>query len=362
MKTRMIDTPIRLNPANTRNVGIDILRFVLMAMIITHHCIVHGLGLLSLSNGYNPKLSYIFYLLNSICVTGVNGFFWISGFCHIKSHFRKIRGLYFECVFYAAVLSVITFVSGLRGLPVGYSQFGKELFDILFPVFDYWYIAAYLAISLFAPLINKGIESTSRTDDICLVIGLIASNTIYGFLFHFIGVGDGYTLVQGIYMYCIGALSRKYYPQIVRRIRTCWFMFAYCILTLVESSMAIGCTKLELWKYAWRMFSYNNPLIVCSSVALCFWFSSVKFKGGRITKAVSLIGANCLAAYLITDYTKVRSVIFQPVVAVFAGNNVVNVSLIILYAIILVVLCNLFDRFRIDLSNRLFNHNKAISS
>jgi len=83
--------------------NIELFRIVLMLMIITHHVIVHGLGLKNItSQDYNvTSYSYIEILLNSFFVIGVNGFVFISGYFGIKFNLKRIISIVMQAIAYS---------------------------------------------------------------------------------------------------------------------------------------------------------------------------------------------------------------------------------------------------------------------
>lgn len=58
---------------------------------------------------------------------------------------------------------------------------------------------------------------------------------------------------------------------------------------------------------AWRMFAYNNPLMIIMSVTLC----NLIVAQDNIKISFNSIGAHSLAVYLLTDYPLIRTVVFS---------------------------------------------------
>lgn len=336
-----------------RNYGLDVLRIILMLMIVMHHSIVHGLGLRGLEKGTEVALSFPYYLMNGFCIVGVNCFFWISGFCGIQFRLRKNLELYLKCVFYVAVLMIALTLTGVVPAYGTAKELIKKIIFIVVPVKDYWFIWVYFALTVVAPLFNRGIENTSTKEDWIIFAGLVAINTLYGFVGNFVGVGLGYTVMQGIYMYLIGRLCSKYYDRLSSVFKN-GYLYTYLLAAVLVSAMAFVLAQRGMYKISWRMYAYNNPLVVLAAVSLGMFFSMIKAEG-NFARKLAKGSANCLAVYLLTDYSKMRKIVFKPLQWV-ASNNTTLITLptLVLYAIILVIICILLDAMRAALVKRVF--------
>ena len=72
-----------------RNLGVDLLRIVLMFMIIIHHIMMRGCGLRNLyQNSFDLK-NLPFSFINAFLVVAVNCFFLISGYYGMKENLKK---------------------------------------------------------------------------------------------------------------------------------------------------------------------------------------------------------------------------------------------------------------------------------
>mgnify|MGYP001093572454 CR=1 FL=1 len=60
-----------------RNNNIDLFKCILMAMIVAHHAIVHGLGMKNIiDNSAKMEYSFLYFITNAFLVIAVNCFFW----------------------------------------------------------------------------------------------------------------------------------------------------------------------------------------------------------------------------------------------------------------------------------------------
>ncbi len=94
---------------------------------------------------------------------------------------------------------------------------------------------------------------------------------------------------------------------------------------------------------AWRMFSYNNPIIIAAAIILCNLIVSTK----NIDCSLYKISSHSLAVYLLTDYPLVRSTIFKPILFLSEkySSGFVLIS-IIMYSTLLMIVCAKIDTVR----------------
>lgn len=328
-----------------RDVGADLLRIMLIIMIISHHALVHGLNMSQLSKEaclISPPL--VQFVFNSFVVIGVNAFFWISGYFQVHRDIKKIFRLYGLCIIYALVWNIFYVIFKWGDIS------GRVVFDILFPIRDYWFMAVYFVIILISPYINNEMNCHHIREQFILVLVVTTINVIYGFVFDFVGVGDGYTVIQGINMYIIGRFCHNNISVIKKYLKTWLFLLGYIICSFFIGISTFLLAYKGFSTKAWHLFAYNNPIIIVSSICFCLCFVGKKYKNENvITNMITILGSCCLAAYLITDNKIAKQIIFEPLkitIDLTGNNSVLNVLLIILYAIVLTFVCIFIDILR----------------
>lgn len=325
-----------------RDCGTDLLRILLMLLIVIHHCLVHGLGFSNLKAG-NPvpdgMESIVFFVLNGLSIVAVNAFFWISGFWGIKKNYKKLLLLYIECVFYMVIMQfVMHFIIGTD----------LSIRNILLPIRDYWFMGAYLLVALIAPFIYKWIGALNSVERWNLVIIITIINTTYGFLLNLGGIGDGYTAIQGLFMYILGCVFSYEKGTLEQRLnkRVYWFV-VFLLCEVATSVVSWFFCNTSHYTYAWHFFAYNNPAICLGAVSLCMLFVNIK-SDNLFIKLIGKASKYSLAIYLITDCYVIKKIVFTPVLK-FASSNTSSLTLvlvIILYAAVLCVLCIGIDIIR----------------
>ncbi|MEG1946361.1 MAG: acyltransferase family protein [Lachnospiraceae bacterium] len=335
-----------LSNRSYRDTRVEILRIVLITMIVIHHCLVHGLKMSDLKLENCSAIPPLFqFLLNSFVIVGVNGFFWISGYFGVKRNIKKIIRLYLLCIYSEVVWNIAAIV-----LKFEVVSFNK-IINIVFPIRDYWFIAVYIALVLLSPYINNIMNNSTKKEQL-ISVGIVTSiNILYGFVFNFVGIGDGYTVFQGINMYIIGRLCynnilfiKKYFKRIM------------LVVLFILSAILLGgltyCLSVNGYSTkAWHMFAYNDPIVILMSVIFCLIFviRDRVDKSRIVTKMISIASGSCLAAYLLTDNLIAKKYVFGPLKTILStsNGNPIEISIIIVcYSILLVVICVIVDIIR----------------
>ena len=226
---------------------------------------------------------------------------------------------------------------------------------IFLPIKDYWFMAAYFFVALVAPFINNCIRSFSSRERWSLIIVLILINVFYGFIFDLSGVGNGYTAIQGVFMYVLGCVfshEKKILSTYISK-NGIW-LGIYVLMSVSVSVIAwVFCTTSH-YEYAWRAFAYNNPIICMGAVALCMFFVNMK-KQNKVIKHIAMLSKYSLAIYLITDCFVIKKEIFSPILKFQTFPP--PISCVVFYSICLCLMCICVDFVRkvlFDLVERFF--------
>lgn len=268
----------------------ELLRLVLMFLIIIHHSIVFGMGLTGLSWENSLPMYFsewekpIATLVNCLCICAVNCFVLISGYFSIKLNLKKITSLIIT------VLTYTFFFCSLYYLVIGNIK-GAIANMLIFSHPTYWFINAYIYLSMIAPLINLMFKKMSHNFQISFVLFLLFVSCYLGFIWHNSLNLNGYNLFQFIFMYSIGGYLR-YHPFKISKFKA--------ILLYVCPSVLNGLIMYGLWQFGylertWFMTSYNNPLIILAAIGLFMFFSKLHLESKKINKLAS----SALAIYMV---------------------------------------------------------------
>lgn len=333
----------RENVIIDRDSGADCLRIILMIFIISHHAIVNGFGLSNLKYGNTLDSQFndiTYFLLNGICIIAVNSFFFISGYFGINRNKRKLVLLYLECVFYMVLWQVFAVCN--KGQAFNYLY-------CLIPIKDYWFMAVYFAIAVLAPYINSMVAQLNNNNRWRLLLFGTLIIILYGFVFDLGEIGDGYSVIQGIYMYLFGNvvncnLSDMHFKR--PKWHICLIIYLLCSFVTGVGSYLLMLSSRVGW--AWRFYAYNNPFIILGAVSFCLAFlGRKKFTISFIRKVLLELSSISLSVYLITDCYIIKKQLFTPLVD-YCGRNhpLVNAVFVFIYALILYILCYIIEKTR----------------
>jgi surface polysaccharide O-acyltransferase-like enzyme len=278
-----------------RESNIELLRIVLMIMIITHHVIVHGLGLMDIEKGYlqTGEHSVIVQLLiNSFVVFGVNSFVFISGYFGIKFKIKTIISFIAQALFYSLTIFFlfVYFDSSYFGL--------QKLLKATLPISSnqWWFLTIYLGLFFLAPILNKGVELLDRKEMTLIVLALLYFNCFSGFIFNSMIATNGYSIFSFITIYVLARYMNRYYPSIKKA--GLYLSLSIIVVFIITLSLLY----LGKPKKIWMIFSYNNPFIILSSVMIFYTFLNFKIK----KRWINFVSPLVFGVYLIHDHILIR--------------------------------------------------------
>ncbi len=273
-----------------RRSSIELLRILLMFMIIIHHSIVHGLGLMGLGHDGTLPMYFDDYekpiatFVNCLCICAVNCFVLISGFFSIKTTIKKFISIVLTVLFYTFIgTSLIYLVQGNLRQAISSMMILSHQ--------TYWFVNAYIYLMLFAPVLNSMFESFSKKYIQFIIIILIFISCYLGFIWNNPLNQDGYNLFQVIMMYCIGRYL-AIYPFKISRIKS--------LIIYLSCSAFAGGLMYILWirgfyTLSWHIVCYNNPLLILSAIGLFLFFNKINIH----SNFVNVCAKSAFAIYLI---------------------------------------------------------------
>lgn len=339
----MVENKSRKNlGGGERSNTVDLFKCILMIMIVAQHAIVHGMGLKNIvDNNVSRNYSLVWFVANSFLAISVNCFFWISGYFRIRLRWKRIAELIAETVMYIFILNVLLLIIDTSEFQI---IFILKIIKRCFCFYSegYWFLVAYLLVSLASPYLNMVVDNLNIAEKKKLACGLFLTFSICGFLFKIEGLSNAYTVWQGIYMYMLGTLVNVNFSYKGKNRK----VIAIVFLMLVLFGNGIVSYFLYLrgnGNSAWRLFSYNSPILVVAAIILCNLIVNEK----NIAYSFYKISGHSLAVYLLTDYPLVRSIIFKPIFFLSEkySSSIVLISILV-YSTLLMIVCAEIDVVR----------------
>lgn len=328
-----------------RNSNLDLLKIIAMLLILISHYSVH--------NGINN------YLLNfgvnrvflDFCVIGNIGtilFVMITGYFMVERkniNFKRIFSLIIQVLFYSMILYFLSVKLGIINFSL------KEFIKNIFPVLTkrYWFISAYLMLSLFSPFINNLLNHLEKKQFKLFLFLIFIFTSVFRFFMIDIYTND---LFDFIFYYSLGAYIKKYNINYANRKKL------YCLLFgsffIIVASVIVMCFCGKYYNYfnlhSTYLLNRFSPLIIIISYILFYLIYSSKEIINH--KVVNLVAANTLGVYLISDNMYFRNYIWN---SLFKNYLYVNSSFLVLHFLITISLVYIICIFLHSLIKKIVN-------
>lgn len=282
-----------------RESNFELLRCMLMLMVVLVHYNNSAMGK-AFSYVTEGSINYYFtYFMESLAIIGTNGFVLLTGYFSWKKESASLRkpvGL----LMYVVAYNLLFFV--LRLLII------KEPFSLIAFIFSFvpanWYIVLFVVLLLLSPYLNEVIRHMSKQGYMTLLVlmfllfsvwptildvakELLGMSTVGMNTVAINGADNGYSIVNFVMLYMIGAFLSKYD---VLKYNLKWDIIGYIIFSiLIFLQEVLLCAG---WSYA-------NPFVICSTVCFFNIFRNMHFT----SKLVNTISSASLGVFLIhTQY------------------------------------------------------------
>ena len=280
-----------------RESNIELLRLVVMAMIVLHHFIFHGLGVyrsirfgeLPILNEFDTRMALF---TDSFLICGVNVFVLISGYFSIKLKAKSFVKLFAICSFFAILGWTVYIIT--NDIPLGGGILLRYIKRGLFVISSktWWFIQLYFLLMLLSVPINKYIDEASKKS-LQYTIGVFVFINVYlGWIQGIEYVVDGYNLYNFIMLYLIGRYLKLYWKNN--------YKVFYDLSIFLIASLFTALLTVVSYNKGWNVFhalAYNNPFIIIGAIALLLMFSKMHFT----SKIINYLASSSLAIYLVQD-------------------------------------------------------------
>lgn len=279
-----------------RNYGIDLLRILSMILIVTIHVLIQG-GLTDCAARSSAAYGWLIFC-QSIAYCCVNCYALISGYVGVKSDYRyyKTVSIWLQTVFYSLSISVLFAIFSNEPLTA------ENWLHAFFPVTKraYWYITAYVGLSLFIPFINKMLLSLSKKELYILsgtifilfsILQIIAGKEIFI-------TNKGYSLLWLTALYILGACVRLLkideYAGRAKGLILSFLGIAISFVSEYVPTAVMGEKKGLLSQYNYVYFS-----VLLTSLGLLIFCSQLRITRKSTASFISFFSPLTLGVYLI---------------------------------------------------------------
>ena len=278
-------TPENSRKATGRLSNIELLRILAMMAVIVVHLDGASLGLPTPGSIKHLTLPDAWRIIvESLTIVGVNCFTLISGYFGIRASVKGLVRFTLICMFYS--VGIYTAVAIIRPETFSIAEWIESW--MVFTHTYLWYVPAYFILYLLSPMINAAIGTLTPNRFTLWLALFIIANVWCGWCWGASFNPTGYTPFQLIMMYLIGRWLALKLPHMEHRKR----------LILGAGGYIFGVTAtalLALWMEPVKVYAYNAPWVILSSVALFMFFASLRLR----STAVNTLARGAFAAYLI---------------------------------------------------------------
>ena len=282
--------------------NLELLRILAALFVIILHYNNTSLGKAFSYTESMPQHYQVLLILEILSICAVNIFVMISGYflcTSTRAQVWKVIRLYIDVIFISVLRYCLYCVLGTESFTIA------SLFRRFIPLS--WYTAVYCGLYLLHPYLNLMLKNRSRSQIrmMLLVFFFVCSLWPSGVEFaskalsfspdslspiSASGSGDGYTLMNFILMYFLGAYFRLYQYNSTPTKQICIGLIGYfaCImLNTVYANFFFG-----------RATSYCNPLVIIQTVAIFIVFFNIKIQ----SKIVNALASCAFGVYLMHSF------------------------------------------------------------
>lgn len=330
-----------------RSSNIELLRILSMFMVLVLHANFLGIGAPTTQDCLTaPGNAFLRFLVESLSIVAIDVFVLISGWFGIKPSLKKFFALVFQILFFT--ISILIVFCILKGPGVISPKVVLRLFMV---TKGYWFIKSYLCLYILSPVLNYFAEKAPQNTFKLVLIGFFAFQTIYGWTDSAPEFFFGYSTLSFIGLYLLARYLRLYPVQLLSNRRLC--LITYFAVSLIIAFAIWVLTRMDFHTdFALPiLYSYINPLIILSSLALLFAFINTEIP---YSKTINWIAISAFAVFMIHTNEFIMGPYRSAVWYLYSSYPVVLRSLLILLFLSLVFIsCVILDKIRIFVWNKI---------
>lgn len=348
-----------------RNSNIEFLRILAMGGVIILHFNNANIGGGFKNIGSNVQKLYFLYVLESVCICAVDVFILISGYFMSVSFKRDIK----KPLLLLLQVSIFGVIVYMFKILIGITYFSWKGFGNAVIPANY-FVILYCTLYMISPYINITVSKLTHTELKRMLLVLFSLFSVWPTLVdvlceltkkEIVGLSSvsaygsqwGYSLVNFILLYIIGAYLRKYSSSISKK----WVYksFCICIAILVFWARGNDCVGYFAERSAWE---YCNPFVICEAVCIFLIFEKRKPK---YSKCINFTASGVFSVFLL------HSVLIVPeVITKIVNGNIIEIIIgYLLYCICIYSLCILahwiYNVVTTPIYSKVFGHIKTFN-
>lgn len=307
-----------------RQANFELLRILAMFMVV----IMHFLAASGVVTEGRPRDGlYLFGILTeSLCICAVNVYVLLSGYFLSTAAFslKRVVRLIAQTLFYTVLIPVLLVAAGQLDLKSALNIY--SIWPNVFPIQSghYWFVTAYVVMSLFAPCLNAALEKLSQKDMGRMLAALLLFFCIGKTLspLQFATDKYGYDFGWFLVLYLMGGYIRRYGVGFFdnKRKSAGLYLASAGVIAMAELVFHVLAEKIEgLVYYSSVPFHYNFLFCLTGALGLFFLFYHLKIKEGKMADGIRFVSPAVLGVYLIHEHWQVKPLWFSWLNGLFSG-------------------------------------------
>ncbi|MDE5822852.1 MAG: acyltransferase [Paramuribaculum sp.] len=311
-----------------------------MFMIIAVHADYWAIGIPTKEDlVMSPIATFARVFIEQLTVVGVNIFVLISGWFGIKPTAKSFTSICFQTVFYLLGVYTIGVAFGLTNFSI------KQLATCFLFTHKYWFIKAYIALVILAPVLNIFVENVKKTIFRNVLIFLFTFQFIYGWLNQEVWIAQGYSGFSFIALYLLARYLRIYGIKWLFSISRSLYIVSCIVATLIALIGIYG----SIQTVPNLMVSYVSPFVIAGAIGLLINFEKLNLSYSPL---INKIAKSTFAVYLFPCFYISDYIYHNLFIEIY--NEYDGIMVIVLFTIILITLyliSVLIDQFRLSVWN-----------
>ncbi|MCR4602048.1 MAG: acyltransferase [Prevotella sp.] len=270
----------------TRDSNMELLRIVAMLLIMVVHANFRALPKPdAVAIAAEPTSAFLQFLTEGFSIVGVNVFVMISGWYGIRPRLVRFTELLFQVVFFGVLCVAIEYaITGAlppRSIPT----------ILLLDASAYWFVKVYIALYLFAPVLNAFVEHATKEQFERVLLCVFGFMFVFGWLSEATTwIGSGYSLPWFMCLYLLARYMRVHQPWFTQ-FRPTTDLGIY--LTVV-AFLAVAVFIMRHYNVGGVLYFYCCPVVVVGAMYLLLFFSKLTIR----SQAINWVAISALSIYL----------------------------------------------------------------
>lgn len=298
-----------------RNLSLDFLKIISMAMVLVHHVNLYGMDMEKVT-----VFSGIYVLRNiseSFCIVAVNCFVLCTGYFLSTKEVcsKRLISLWVQVETYSIVIYIVLSVFTKQEMSFNLKDFIRQCFPLLTD--QYWFFTCYFSMCILIPVLNKFIQHTEKKEYLkCLMILFIVFSVVdnLNVLGDSFSVKSGYSLIWFLVLYLVAGYIRKYpLRNKTRKTYGILYILISLLCFLVKVFIDVFSDKFSIYYTDNRLYAYNSPFVFGSAVCLfLFWVNfKMNIKNPKIEKFITSISTLSFGVYLLHEHNMMRDMLWS---------------------------------------------------